>query len=405
MKILYFSQFFPPERTAGAFRTGENSKIWSGKGHKITVFTGLPNYPTGKVFEGYKTKLLQEFDDDGVRVLRSKLLAKPNNNIVNRFLNYFSFTFYSIINILFQTSRIGKDYDIVLATSGPIFVGFVGWLFSKIHRKKFVLEIRDITFKQILATGTGEQTLLYRIIRRSELFLCRSAHKVIVVTNGFKKVLIENGVTENKISVITNGMVVKDLENTEQSEKKDKFIISYFGTLGISQDIKNIFRYLKHINVSDQTTQCMIIGDGAQKNELMEYIDNQGLNDLILLPGISQEELERFYGLSDLCMVVLRDSSDFQHTIPSKVFQIMGRGRPILYIGPDGEAAEIIRRAGAGIILANNYECNIETLNEFFSQKDATGRLRQMGINGYGFAKENYDRNRLAEEYINILDH
>lgn len=402
MKILYFCQFYPPEYTAAAFRVGDNSRIWTQAGHKVTVFTGIPNYPTGKIFDGFESKLLTENHDNGIRILRSKLVVRPSNNYINRFINYFSFLLFSIINVLFQSKKIQKDFDIVIATSGPIFVGLVGWIYAKLYRKVFIFELRDIAFKQLLSTGTNEKSFLYRIVRFIELFLCKKAKRVVVVTNGFKMVLKENGIPENKIDVITNGIVINDMK-TKPVDSSDEFLISYFGTIGISQDIKGLLGYMQYMKVPDKSTRLLIIGEGAQKEEIIKYIEDNNIDGVTIKSGMSSKELEPYYTSSDLCLVSVIDSDDLKYMIPSKVFQIMGRGKPILFIGPNGEAADVIRLSKSGIALVEDFENNIQTLKGYFSQSNILDKINHMGINGYEYAKLNYNRQKLAERYLQIL--
>lgn len=210
MKILYFTQFYIPESIAPAFRATENSKIWYKMGHDVTVFTGYPNYPTGKIFPGYDPELLKEETIDGVRVLRSKLVAVPNTSMTNRLKNALSYFFYGWINIHFRKSIIGKNYDVVLGTSGVIFNALLAEIYAAIIHTPFVFEIRDITWLQMIATGKSVKNIGVRGMRSLELYLCKKAKKIVVVTNGYKKVLSENGIEKNKIEVITNGVDIPE---------------------------------------------------------------------------------------------------------------------------------------------------------------------------------------------------
>ena len=194
MRILYFSQFYRPESIAAAFRAEENARLWAEAGQQVTVFTGYPNFPKGKIFDGYTPRLLSEERADGVRILRSKLYAKPNTTIAARMLSALSFFFFGLVNLVFNRRKIGKDYDIVLGTSGIIFAAALGWIYAAVHRLPFVFELRDISYVQMQTTGRSPKSISVRLMRWMELFLCRKAKKIVVVTNGFRKTLAEDGI-------------------------------------------------------------------------------------------------------------------------------------------------------------------------------------------------------------------
>lgn len=400
MKILFFSQFYTPESIAPSFRATENSKLWKQMGHDVTVFTGYPNYPTGKIFDGYNPKMLSEEEIDGVRVLRSKLVAVPNTNMVKRLENALSYFFFGWINTHFKSKQIGKNYDVILGTSGIIFNALLAQLYASRKHIPFVFEIRDITYVQMQATGKTPKSKSVRGMKWLELRLCKRASKVVVVTNGFKKTLVADGVPAEKIEVITNGVDVEKSQGVYESGKK--FILSYFGTLGLSQNIKDTFVYAKAINDIVPNSEYLIIGDGAQKAEIDEAA--KGVSFVRMIPGMTALELEPYYNDTQLSVITLRKSENFKYTIPSKLFQVMGRGIAILFIGPDGESADIIRKYNAGITLTGTTEEDMKQLNDFFSKPDWHDELRRMGDNGRKAVEEHYSRTKLAENYIKVLD-
>lgn len=401
MKILYFSQFYTPESIAAAFRAGDNARIWSENGHDVTVFTGYPNYPAGRIFDGYDAKLFREERIGNVRVLRSKLVAKPNTSMLNRLQNALSFFFFGLVNICFNGRKIGSGFDVVLGTSGVIFSALLGWLYAFFHRLPFVFEIRDITYRQMIATGKGEKSLSVKLMRWLELFLCKRAAKVVVVTNGFREILASDGIPAEKIEVITNGVDVKPVSFSPQAERE--LTLSYFGTLGISQNIPDTFPYAEEMAKLCESFTYLIIGEGAQRGQIEEAIQTGQHSFIELLPGMPAKELEPYYRRSRLSLVVLKKSSDFRYTLPSKLFQVMGRGIAVLFIGPDGEAAEIIRQFNAGIALTGTREEDLTALRSFFAAPDWRQRLEEMGQNGAAAARAHYSRTSLALRYIQLL--
>lgn len=400
MKILFFSQFYTPESIASSFRATENSKLWSSMGHQVTIFTGYPNYPKGKIFDGYNPKLLTEENIDGVRVLRSKLVAVPNTSTIKRLENALSYYFFGRVNEIFHSKIIGKKYDVVLGTSGLIFNALLAQKYASRHKIPFVFEIRDITYVQMKATGKSFNNMSVKGMKGLELWLCKKAVKVVVVTNGFKKTLVEDGIPAEKIEVITNGV---DVERSQGVYDKDKkFTLSYFGTLGLSQNIKETFEYAKVINELVHELEYLIIGDGAQKDIIEDVAEK--VHFVRMLPGMPATELEPYYSDTQLSVITLRKSENFKYTIPSKLFQVMGRGIAILFIGPDGESAEIIRKNNAGISLVGSKEDDLKQLKDFFSMEDWREQLKLMGDNGRKTVEEHYSRTKLAEAYIGVLE-
>ncbi|HFD1768632.1 TPA: glycosyltransferase family 4 protein [Enterococcus faecium] len=401
MKILYFSQFYMPESIAPAFRATENSKIWEELGHDVTIFTGYPNYPTGKIFDGYHPKLLTKEKINGVNIFRSKLSAKPNTSIVRRLQNALSYFFFGMVNICFNQKRLEKDYDVVLGTSGIIFNALLACLYAQMHKKPFVFELRDITYMQMQATGKRYNSITVRGMKWLELYLCKKAKKVVVVTNGFKKTLVDQGIDKNKIKVITNGVDVDKASGIYDEDKP--FVLSYFGTLGISQDIMDTFKYAEVILKIIDGLQYLIIGEGAQKKEIEDLSKNKQF--IKMLPGMPAEELESYYCGTQMSIITLKKSDNFKYTIPSKLFQVMGRGIAVLFIGPNGETAEIIKKYNAGIVLtSSSVDKNIAQLEEFFASENWRKKLYKMGCNGRKAVEEHYTRSKLAEEYIEVLE-
>lgn len=400
MKILFFSQFYKPESIAPSFRATENSKLWKEMGHDVLVFTGYPNYPTGKIFDGYNPKLLTEENIDGVRVIRSKLVAVPNTSMFKRLENALSYYFFGRINEIFNASRIGKKHDVIIGTSGVIFNALLAQRFAARHKIPFVFEIRDITYVQMQATGKSSGQKTVKGMKWLELYLCKKASKVVVVTNGFKKTLIADGVPANKIEVITNGVDIEPSRGVYDEGKK--FILSYFGTLGLSQSIKDTFEYARAINSVVPDSEYLIIGEGAQKSEIEEASKN--LSFVKMLPGMPASQLEPYYNDTQLSVITLRKSDNFKYTIPSKLFQVMGRGIAVLFIGPEGESAEIIRKFKAGITLIGTREEDMSVLKDFLSKPDWMSQIKKMGENGRKAVEEHFSRSKLAEDYIRVLD-
>lgn len=400
MKILICSQFYTPEMLACALRVSENAKAWTEKGHELTVFTGYPNYPKGELFDGYTIKTYEEENLNGIRVIRNRMSIYKDRSFVKRILNMGSFLFYGAFNMLFRAKKIGQDYDVVIATSGPVFTGVLGWFFSRLHKIPFVFEIRDITYKQLLATGASENGKQYKLMRWLELWLCRHAAHVVCVTDGFKETLIGDGIPAERISVITNGV---DIAAPSVCQVPVNTVgLSYYGTFGISQKVAETFAYSDVIRDCVDHMDYTIIGGGAERSAIEQ--EAAARNYVSMLQEMASDVLEPYYNRTNLAIVKLVKSEAFKPTLPSKLFQIMGRGIAVLFIGPDGEAAQIIRENNTGILLTGTLEEDSKVLRSFFSSGNWQEQLTEMGQNGAKLVRQKYSRRKLAENYLELLE-
>ncbi len=398
MKILYFSQFYKPEFIAASFRAEENARAWVKMGHEVTVFTGYPNYPKGEIFPGYDVKGISLEEIDGVKVVRSKISASPNRTMGGRLKSALTFFFWGLFNTMFRGKKIGKGYDVVLGTSGIIFTALLGWLYAFFRRIPFVFELRDISWLQLQVGGKSPKSLSVKVMRFLELFLCHRAKQVVVVTQGFRDVLTENGIPQEKIAVVTNGVDATAVPHCSD----EGFTLSYFGTLGVSQDIMATFPYAKILLEHCPGFTYLLIGDGAQAQQIAAGA--QAHPYVRLLPGMAADALEQHYHHTQLSVVTLKKDDGFRHTLPSKLFQIMGRGIAVLFIGPEGEAARLVRQYNAGIALTGSVQEDLEALEKLASQADFLEQLAQMGKNGAQAVQAHYNRTKLAQGYAELLE-
>lgn len=399
MKILYISQFYEPESIAPSFRATEHSRFWAAAGAGVTVFTGWPNYPTGEIFDGYNVEMLGEEHVQGVRILRSKLVAKPNTSFVNRLQNGLSFLWYGLRNAKTNANVIGNDYDVVLATSGTVFAGYLGYRIARHMKKPLVIEYRDLTYAQLVATGSSETSMKCRGMKWLELMMARKATKVVVLTETFKETLSADGIDPDKIEVIPNGADVVDLD---RSDRKG-LTFGYFGAMGLSQVLPDTVRVIKNLQDIAPGLRYLLIGEGAARKSLEECVSQEGAGFAELIHGMPKDELEKYYSMLDMSVVSLRRVDAFRGTIPSKIFQSWARGIPVLFLGPDGEAADMIRSYGLGFVFSGTDEENAKEIRTIFSQPTIKTQLNAMGLKARSVMEQRYTRERLAESMLNLL--
>ena len=354
MHILFLTDNFPPEGNAPATRTYEHAVEWVKQGHQVTVITCAPNFPEGKVFKGYKNSLYSRSKMDGIDVVRVKTFISSNEGFVLRILDFLSFMVSSFFAGLFQ-----RNIDVVVATSPQFFTAVSGWALSAVKRRKFVFELRDIWPASITAVGAMKDSVAIKLLEKLELFLYKRADKIISVTNSFKRELIGRGIDGDKIAVVVNGVDLtkyqpaeqKDQGFAEQYKLTDKFIIGYIGTHGMAHALEHVINAAEKLKARDDIV-FLFAGGGAARAGLQQLAIDKKLKNVVFIPRQPKENMPKIWSLCDVSLVSLRDAALFKTVIPSKIFESMGMGLPILAAIPPGEASGIIENAGAGVIVA-----------------------------------------------------
>jgi len=406
MKILYVSQYFPPEMGAPAARVSEMSKEWVRCGHQVTVLTGFPNHPTGVIPPEYRGEIIRREQHDGVSVIRVPIFAAPNRGYSGRIANYTSFAVTaSVLGPL-----LAERPDVVVATSPQFLVAvagrFLAWAKRPWRSIPFVFEVRDIWPQSIVEVGAmSAESHLVRMLERIERWLYRTADKIVVVTEGFVSDIAKKGVARNKLAVIKNGVDTSFFSPAEKQAARvkldlpsDKFIATYVGThgmahgLGFVLDAANLMRkdgILFHF-----------VGDGAEKSALVARAKETKLPNTLFWDSRPRTDVPQILAASDLALVTLRDLPSFRTTIPSKIFEIMGMGRPML-ITVDGEARHIVETANSGVFCPPESPRDlVRCLRELKADHES---LRDKGESGRRFAVQNCSRAALAQRYLDLL--
>lgn len=353
MHILFFTDNFPPETNAPASRTYEHSLEWVRLGHQVTVVTCAPNFPQGRVFSGYTNKIWQTEIVNGIKVIRVWTFITANEGFVKRSLDYLSFMFSS-----FFASFFIKDVDVIIATSPQFFTAISAYVTSLVKRRPWVFELRDIWPESIQAVGVLRSRRVIRLLEKVELFLYRKSNKVIAVTYSFKENLVSRGVDKNKVSVITNGVDVsrffpleKDPCLLEKFNLSGKFVVGYIGTHGMAHALDTVIEAAEKVQNAQCTSRItfLFIGDGAEKKKLVELVNYKNLRNVIFIDSVQKNEIQKFWSLLDVSVIHLKKTSLFKTVIPSKLFECMGMGLPVLH-GVEGESAEMVKRFDMGLI-------------------------------------------------------
>tara|TARA_B100000945_G_scaffold309040_1_gene299459 strand:- start:332 stop:1552 length:1221 start_codon:yes stop_codon:yes gene_type:complete len=402
MKILFITDNFPPERNAPAKRTFEHTKEWVKSGHDVTVITGAPNFPIGKVFDGYKNRIYQKESMGKINIKRVWTYIAENKGFMLRILDYISFMVSSCICGIFT-----KKHDMVIATSPQFFTAISGYLISVIKRSNYVLEIRDLWPESIVTVGAmKESSLIIKILSKIALFLYVRAKIIVCVTDSFKQDLINKGIDSDKIIVIKNGFdfdniltptkTISQLED-QYNLNSDDFIVSFIGTIGMAHGLDVILEASKNI---DKKVKFLIVGDGAEKDILKQKAQNNSIDNVIFISSISWQEIINLNQIISVNLVHLIDSPEFRKVIPSKIFESMALKKPII-MGVLGEANKIVQDAKCGIeMIPENPNSLNKAINNFL---DNSQLLHDLSNNGYKYVFKNYNRTSFANQMIEYI--
>ena len=408
MKILYVSQYFPPEMGAPAGRVSELASHWVCAGHQVTVLTGFPNHPTGVVpadYRGRLHRLVCHEQVNGVNIVRTWLLPRPNGNSRDRILNYASFWVSSSL-----TGTFLHRPDVVIATSPQLLVGLTGWWLGQIKRTPFVLEVRDLWPDSLTASEVGTKgSTLIRMLSKLSDFLYRESDHIVVVTPAFKEDLGTNwGIPMGKVSVVENG-VETDLFAPNGSADSAKlalglggrFVVSYIGTMGLAHGLSTILQAAEKLQEGYPDIVFLIIGEGADKEALEASARRQGLVNVNFLPQRPRDEVPRLIQSSDICLVPLRKADVFKTVIPSKMLEFMACARPVV-LGVDGQARQVLEEAHAGIFVEpENSGALVKAITKLYHDV----HLREaLGHNGRQYIVERLSREWTARMYISVLE-
>lgn len=350
MRILFLSDNFPPEGNAPATRLHEHATRWVRAGHEVTVVTCAPNFPEGKLFAGYRNAWRQVEVLDGIRVVRVKTYITANEGFIKRTLDYVSFMLMATL-----MSLVERRPDVVVATSPQFFCAIAGWMVSVAKWRPFVFELRDLWPASITAVGAMKRGRVIRLLERIELFLYRRANAVVSVTESFREDLVARGIARDKIHVVINGV---DLERYEPRPRDEalarefglagKFVAGYMGTHGLAHALPKVLDAAERLRDRDDIA-FFFAGSGAERARVGQIVAERKLANVKLIPRQPKERMPALWSLCDLSVVPLRDNPVFATVIPSKIFESMGMGVPILMSLPEGEATGIIRRTGSGV--------------------------------------------------------
>lgn len=380
----------------------DHARCWCDAGHEVTVVTCAPNFPHGKLFQGYRNTLYQEEWIDNVRVIRVWSYLASNSGFAKRILDQASFMASAVL----QSYRF-PGFDVILASSPPLFVAMAGYMISKVWRRPWIFELRDLWPASIAAVGLGNKTPI-RILEKIELFLYRKADRIISLTDSFKENLIRRGISPDKIDIVTNGVdtdvfdPVKVRDNIRKilGVPEKVFLVGYFGTTGMAHGLETMIEAAQRCENSNGI-KFLIMGEGSERVKLEVKSQELGLTNVIFQDFVPHEETPDYYASLDLFLVHLKPHDVFKTVIPSKIFEAMAMEVPIL-CAVEGEGAKIVSESGAGVCIPPGD--SVIMANTILDLIDPPAALKLMGQSGRHAAVETFSRRSKALEALKSIE-
>jgi glycosyltransferase involved in cell wall biosynthesis len=373
-------------------------------GRQVTVITCAPNFPNGRVFKGYRNRLWQTEDMEGIRVIRVWSYITRNDGFTKRILDYLSFMVAAFLAALFV-----RRVDVIIGTSPQFFTACAAYATSVVKRRPWIFELRDIWPESIRTVGAMKGERLLNLLEKLELFLYHKATSVVVVTNAFKRNLIGRGVDDTKIFVVTNGVDISRFTRIPKDKKlladlnlEDAFVAGYIGTHGMAHGLDTLIDAAHTLANSELSARIhiLMVGDGAHRQRLEDRAKAEGLKNIRIINSVPRHDVIRYWSLLDVSIIHLKKSELFTSVIPSKMFECMAMEIPILH-GVEGESADIVLEHDIGLTFEpENHNQLVERLITLHDDWDVRARLANNGP----IAALNYDRKLLAEKMLSIIE-
>jgi len=400
MNIILLSQHFPPEIGAPQIRLYEVSKELQKRGHQVEVITAFPHHPHGIIPEKYKGKFYEKEKYETISVHRSWIYPSPKGSFWRRLISYFSFTFsafYSVVK--------AKKADVIICNSPPLFIGITGYIASKMKKAKFVFNIADIWPESAVELGIVKNKTFIRFAERLEMFLYRKSWKLAAATEGIQSYLIKKGKPESDVFLLPNGVNTESFQPEAPSETwtnklnlTNKIVFTFAGRLGYAQGLDSILKAAKIVQEKNSTIQFLLVGDGPEKQNLVDLSRELGLTNTLFHDSVPVTEMPKVFSVTDYSIVSLRNLELFKGARPSKIFPALSTATPVLYCGA-GESAQFLENEKCGIIAEpENVEDIAMKILESASLPEVEKKL--LGNNGRQFVLREYSWQTIVDDLL-----
>lgn len=399
MHLIILTQYYPPEVGAPQARLSELASRFVRAGHKVTVLTAMPNYPTGKIYKGYGGVFKQE-QQNGVHIIRTAIYPTQKATFFHRLTNYFSFVLSSLImGVIFLPAA-----DYLLVESPPLFLGISGLILSRVKRARLIFNVSDLWPESAVHMGIiRPQSLSHRLSSLLEALCYRGAWLI----SGQSKSILDNikqRFPDKQFFHLSNGVDVAKFSKEQQTAEAraqlandDECVVLYAGLHGLAQGLDQILDAAKLLH-SKTRLRFVLIGDGPEKERLLARAKHEHLANITFLPPRPAHDIPPLLASADIALIPL--ATYIPGAVPSKVYEAMASAIPIVLVA-EGEAADIVRDNRAGFVVKpGNIPELVDALSKLQNDPDCRAEL---GSNGRAAAVQSYNRDKIVNRFIQYL--
>jgi len=402
MRFLFLTQYYPPEIGAAQNRISDQAQRFADWGHEITVITAMPSYPIGRVFEGYRRRLLREDVSGPIRILRTWTYVTESKTFILRLLNYFSFVLASVVIALWKAG----PQDAIIVESPPLFLGLPGIMLSRLWRAKLVFNVSDLWPESAVAMGVLRSGSLIRFSTGLEEFIYQNCDLITGQTRGIIA-SIQSRIKHVPVLLLTNGIDSASFTEENNREEmrcqlgfqKTDFVAGYTGRHGLAQGLEVILEAAERVS-QHRDVVFGFFGDGPEKPALEKIAQDKGLTNVRFFPPQPKASMPRIMRALDISIVPLKRHDLFKGALPSKLFESMGSGVPVV-LTIEGEARDLVEQAGGGICVPPEEP---DALAQAILLLKSEPELRtSIGQNGRHYMITHYDRHDTAKRFEQAL--
>lgn len=397
MRILVLSQYYAPEPISKPVEVARGLKA---RGHEVTVLTGLPNYPTGRLYPGYRLRPLQREVIDGIPVLRVMLYPSHGSSVAGRILNFCSFMAASVLGALFT-----GPCDAIYVRHPPSTIGVSAWLIGLMKGAPFVHDVQDIWPESGVWSGMLRHRFLIESVRRVELFVCARAARILVVTEGARRHLVGQGVPAEKVSVASQLLDESMFAAADPARARairdeyrleGRFVVIFTGNIGLVQGLEPVLDAALALK-DEPRIAFLLVGDGTERERLARKAAAMGLTNVIFAGRHPEAEMPHFLAAADAALLSLKYAEVCEFSIPLKTFAYLAARRPIV-AAIRGAAADLVERAGAGVVVPPEDARALAAAVLGLSRMDADER-RRLGEAGRRYMVAHHAKEAMLDEY------
>lgn len=399
---MIMAQCYAPENVSAANLITELATDLIQRGHRVTMVTGAPNYPHGRVFDGYHNLLYSVEILDGVRIVRTWSYISPSKKFWPRILHYGTFSATAFYGGLLA----GKP-DILVSFSPPLPLGLSAWSLSRLWHVPWVLQLEDLYPDAATAAGILTNKRVIAFFSAMERFLYRTATHISVISEEFRRRLLEKDVPVSKLEVIPVWadpdevhFLPKQNRFRRENGLAERFVVLYAGNIGLTSCLEDVLGAADILR-GQPDIQFVIVGEGVKKVSLASGARSKNLKNILFLPYQPRELFPEMLAAADLNLVTLAPSAALS-SLPSKTFSAMASARPILAVAPaQSEIAQIVQKAGCGWnVPPGSPEILSQTIVQWKTQESL---LQKMGLNGRAYFEQYHTRQYCVDAYEKML--